>query len=55
MFNFDRTEIQRMVVAAVGALLLSTAAISAAIGPAFAVESGPVLSAHATAKVQARG
>jgi hypothetical protein len=55
MFNFDRTDIQRMAVAAVGALLLSTAAISAAIGPAFAVETGPVTTADAQANALARG
>ncbi len=39
MFNFDRTDFQRFAVAAVGALILSTTAVGAAVGPAVAVEA----------------
>ncbi len=38
MFKFDRTDFQRFAVAAVGALILSTAAVTAAVGPAMTVE-----------------
>ncbi len=41
MFNFDRSEIQRTVLAAVGALLLSTTAVTAAVGPAMASQTAP--------------
>jgi hypothetical protein len=36
MFNFDRNQIQRTALAAVGALILSTTAVTAAVGPAIA-------------------
>ncbi len=38
MFKFDRTDFQRFAVAAVGALILSTTAVTAAVGPAVAVQ-----------------
>jgi hypothetical protein len=41
MFNFDRTEIQRTLLAAVGALILSTTAVTAAVGPAMASGTAP--------------
>ncbi len=44
MFNFDRTDLQRFAVAAVGAFILSTTAVTAAVGPAMAVE--PVSTSH---------
>lgn len=34
MFNFDRTDFQRVAVSAMGALIVSTACITAAVGPA---------------------
>lgn len=36
LFNFDRTEMQRAALAAVGALILSTTVVTAAVGPAMA-------------------
>jgi hypothetical protein len=39
MHNFFNIDINRIATAAVGALLLSTACISAAVGPARAVET----------------
>jgi hypothetical protein len=38
MFNFDKIDLQRIVTAAVGALVLSTACIGAAVAPAGAFE-----------------
>ena len=40
MFNFTNIDINRIVTAAVGALVLSTACVGAAIAPAGAVETG---------------
>ncbi len=42
MFDFDYSDIQRMAVAAVGALILTTTAVGAAVGPARAVETAPL-------------
>ena len=39
MFNFFNIDITRVVTAAVGAFVLSTACIGAAVGPARAVET----------------
>ncbi len=39
MFNFIHIDINRIATAAVGALVLSTACIGAAVGPARAVET----------------
>jgi hypothetical protein len=51
MANF--TNFSRIVTAAVGALVISTACIAAATGPAFAVEQGaPVYAAANQASVQ---
>ena len=53
MVNF--TNINRIATAAVGALVLSTACIAAATGPAYAVEPSPVsYVAVNTAPVQAQ-
>ena len=41
MFNFDKTDFQRIAVAAIGALILSTTAVGAAVGPAHGVEAAP--------------
>lgn len=54
MFNFEHTDLQRIAVAAIGAVILSTAAVSAAVGPALAVEAAPLLSAHGQTSAQAR-
>ena len=39
MFKIDRIELQRIGVAALGALILSTVSVTAAVGPARAVEA----------------
>ncbi len=41
MFKFDKTDLQRIATAAVGALVLTTACVSAAVGPARAAETAP--------------
>ena len=52
MANF--TNLNRIATAAVGALVLSTACIAAATGPAYAVEHSPVYAAVNSAPVQAQ-
>ena len=42
MFKFNKAELQRIATAAVGALVLTTACVSAAVGPARAAETAPV-------------
>lgn len=42
MFNFDKSEIQRTVTAAVFALILSATMIGSAVGPARAIETSPL-------------
>ena len=46
MFKLDRIDIQRIAAAAVGALFLTTAFVGAAVAPARAVETGPLLYAQ---------
>ena len=47
MFDTINTDLHRIVTAAVGALVLSTACVGAAVAPARAVETGPVqVAAH---------
>ncbi|HEX8258090.1 MAG TPA: hypothetical protein VF589_10695 [Allosphingosinicella sp.] len=41
MFNSTKTELQRIAAAALGALILTTACVGAAVGPARAVETAP--------------
>ena len=53
MFKFDRIDLQRTAVAAVGAFILSTTAVTAAVGPARAVETAPLANAQ-TVAVEAR-
>jgi hypothetical protein len=43
MFNFINIDINRIATAAVGALVLSTACVGAAVGPARAVETDTTL------------
>ena len=43
MFNFDKSDLQRTVVAALGALILSTTMVVSAVGPARAIETSPVV------------
>ncbi|HWH16880.1 MAG TPA: hypothetical protein VNT77_00855 [Allosphingosinicella sp.] len=54
MFKFDHIDIQRIAVAAIGALILTTTAVGAAVGPARAVETAPVVYAQAQPE-EARG
>jgi hypothetical protein len=42
MFNSDKIDFQRIVAASVGAFLLTTACVGAAVAPARAVETAPV-------------
>ena len=47
MFKIDTTDLQRVVTAIVGALVLSTACVGAAVAPARAVETAPLqIAAH---------
>ena len=46
MLGFDKIDLQRIATAAVGALVLTTACVGAAVGPARAAETGPVVSAQ---------
>ena len=55
MFKLDRIEIQRMAVAAVGALVLTTTAVGAAVGPARAVETSAISYAETVSTDGARG
>ena len=47
MFRFDRIDVQRIAVAAVGAVILTATAVGAAVGPARALETAPVQYAEA--------
>jgi len=42
MIKFDHIDFQRIATAAIGALLLTTACVTAAVGPARAAETAPV-------------
>jgi hypothetical protein len=42
MFNFDKIDIQRVAVAALGAIILSTVSVTAAVGPARAIETASI-------------
>jgi hypothetical protein len=55
MFTFDRTDFQRIGVAAVGALILTATSVAAAVGPARAVETSPVSYAQVHVLEEARG
>jgi len=43
MFKLDKIDMQRIAVSAVGALILSTACVVSAVGPAYAAVPAPVL------------
>ena len=47
MFNFAKLDLQRIATAAIGALVLSTACVGAAIAPAGAFATGTAASAQA--------
>ncbi|SDD21483.1 hypothetical protein SAMN05444678_110120 [Sphingomonas sp. YR710] len=53
MFAFDKSDLQRFAVSSVGALILSTACIVGAVGPARAAELAPHAAASAPAASQA--
>ena len=55
MFKFDAIEMQRITVAAVAALLLTTVSVGAAVGPARAIETGPSYAAAAPVSGTANG
>jgi hypothetical protein len=42
MFNFDKDEIQRVALAAIGTVILTTVSVGAAVGPARAIETSPL-------------
>ena len=50
MFGFDKGEVQKVILAAIGALALTTVSVGAAVGPARAIETTPV-SAFAEAQI----
>lgn len=54
MFNFNSTDFQRVAFAAVGALVLSTTAVTAAVGPAMVPGAAPVSYAQADVAEEAR-
>ena len=49
---FDPTDLQRVALSAMAAIILTTVSVGAAVGPARAVETGPLLAA-ASQTVQA--
>jgi hypothetical protein len=55
MFNFDKSDFQRTVAAALGALILSTTMVVSAVGPARAVETSqtPVQAAQVSGQAVA--
>ena len=53
MFNFDKSDFQRVAAAAVGAFILSTTMVLSAVGPARAIETTPVVQAAAVAQAGA--
>lgn len=50
MFKFDKSDFQRVAVAAAGAFILSTTMVVSAVGPARAIETSPV-AVHGTQPV----
>ena len=50
---FDLNDIQRTALAALGAIVLSTVSVAAAVGPARVIETSPVSYAQAAAPAQA--
>ena len=55
MFKLDTIDLQRIATAAVGALVLTTACVGAAVAPAYAVETAPAYAAVAPASDDVRG
>jgi len=55
MFKIDAIDFQRIATAAIGAIVLSTACIAAAVAPARAIETSPAFAAAAPASDAARG
>jgi len=54
MFNFKSQVIHRAAVAALGTLILTTTAVTAAVGPAMAVETAPASYAQTVVADEAR-
>jgi hypothetical protein len=52
---FDYEKIQRTALSAVGAIILTSMAVGAAVGPARAVETAPIAYAQVLTADQARG
>lgn len=50
MFNFDKSDVQRVVTATIGALILSTTMVVSAVGPARAIETAEVVQAQPAAE-----
>jgi hypothetical protein len=50
MFNFDKIDLQRIVTAGFGAVILTVVSVGAAVGPARAVEMDRSASAAAEAR-----
>lgn len=53
MFDYDK--IQRVAFSAIGAIILTTLSVGAAVGPARAIETTPIAYAQADAGTQANG
>jgi hypothetical protein len=50
MFKFDSIDLQRIATAAIGALVLTTVSVGAAVGPARAVETDQTVAISAPAQ-----
>lgn len=44
MFKFDKSDVQRVAISMVGALLLTSVMVGSAVGPARAIETTPIAS-----------
>jgi hypothetical protein len=54
MFNFDQlNQLNRAALAMLGSLILTTTFVGAAVGPARAIETSPVVASAAQSSVQA--
>jgi len=52
---FDYENIRRVALSAIGAIILTTVSVGAAVGPARAIETTPILYAQTDAGTQASG
>jgi hypothetical protein len=53
MFKFDKSDFQRVVVSAVGAIVFSATMVVSAVGPARAIETTPVVQVAGVAQANA--